>query len=170
MRKAMGSTYLTIVLALVMFTVSGLSFGAPPPPIEITLDTTTMVITIDVKYRGLGTHPKFGTNKLEWRAKTVRPGWMVVIDDVPNHLRCFTTGIPTWEINPGPGNKNLDLDSGIPDASCTGDKYGVYWPYVVTFYQFTGQGKIEKPADLEDLETKGWQKKAWTDPGGIIHP
>lgn len=156
--QTIRTTCLTIVLASITLTASGPIYGAPPPPITITLDMAKVPpeIDIDIKYRGLGKNPKFATNELQWKVKKLDPGWKVVIDNAPHHLACFTKGIPTGAENTGNTPKtNIPLASGEPDVSCTNDKYGVYWPYVVELYKY---------------ENGNWVQKASTDPGGIIHP
>ena len=95
---------------------------------------------------------------------------MILIDNAPNHIRCFTAKVPIWKVNPGPGNKNLDFDSGSPDPSCQGDKYGVYWPYIVEVYEFQGKGLAPAPQDLSQLQANLWKKIGYTDPGGVIFP
>lgn len=82
------------------------------------------------------------------------PNWKLFIVDAPGHASCFK---PDSSLGPGIVLKfdkaNAGpLDSGPPHLSCSQDKYGTYWPYIVV---------------LEDGSGKQLDS---TDPGGIIFP
>jgi len=69
----------------------------------------------------------------------------LTIKNAPGHPACFPDSIPVDIQHPNDG-----AHSGPPDDSCTQDKYGIYWPYIVSMELADGT-------------------KFSTDPGGIIH-
>ena len=101
-------------------------------------------------------------NEIKWKLEIhgsggpgagLGPNEEVKILNAPNHPACFSTIPFTFDnSNTSPPNTPpFTHESGPPDPSCSQDKYGTYWPYVIEYWK---DGYLE----------------ASTDPGGIIFP
>ena len=162
MRKTAEAFCLTIVLALVMVTALGLASRAEAQAeVKIVVAGPPNAPTIKIQdkpYFGVcknPTPPHCDSDEITWRLVGTPLGanQLVKIENVPNHLVCFTSSIPLTFISTSPNPQS----SGPPDQSCTADKFGTYWPYVVNLYEVDQEKGTETLIDS-------------TDPGGIIHP
>ena len=174
----MGKTVRLICLAMVValsMTVNAspsfsqdvdikLKWNNPASKCEIEIHTTGN------RFKGVcrsGNNPKkCQSNHLTWTVMNENctpqgfgPSWKLQILDAPGHPSCFrpNTALP-WGVveeisQTGAGGEK---SSGPPFFLCSQDKYGTYWPYVLSLLEDTGGGTWE----LEDT----------TDPGGIIFP
>jgi len=167
MRSVVLVTGLAIAVVLVaQVSPMSASNGPPPPTVNIHLsggtggNPPTTVEIQDRPYFGVcsnpaGRAPACDDSVMRWRLVGQPLGALqqVRIEDAPNHLRCFTSTVPITFTG---GGQNPQ-ESGSADDSCTADKFGVYWPYVVRLITVDTSGR-----ETGEIDT--------TDPGGIIFP
>jgi len=169
MRRTVGTTCLTIALALAVMMATGPSSRADAQEFEVKIklkrpgggDVTSIDLD-DEKMRFAGLcKPGYSPSKkqcqgsqFKWRliGPPLKAGERLVIKNAPYHLACFDPlKIPhTFDS----ANQNTPHLSGTATSACTNDKFGTYWPYVVEWYK-----------NMTDKEPQ-----VSTDPGGIIHP
>lgn len=155
---------LAVAVMLIMTVIASPSYGANVD-VEIKLKNKGSSCEIELKDKRFEGICKSGANDkkcdgdgFSWEVKANPCNnlaeWTLVITNAPDHPACFTQDLDLYpgvvvlftEADTGPKSSGLPLDE------CTDDKYGTYWPYVVSLYDGSG--------DL--VET--------TDPGGIIFP
>ncbi len=173
MRKRMGAVWLTVVLALIMTVIASPSFSQDVD-IRLRWDSSVDKCGIEIHTRGnrfkgicgSGNNPmRCDSDHLTWTVMNENctseefGPWKLQILDAPDHLSCFRPnaalppGVVEEITQTGPGGAK---SSGTPSQTCLQDKYGTYWPYVLSLYEQNSEGDWE----LEDT----------TDPGGIIFP
>lgn len=158
MRKDLGATCLMIVWGF--FTLAMLGFASQSlaqPNVSIHVNRNQKTISFTPKYLGV-CKSKTGNNcdstEFKWKlADPLRPKETLTIANAPNHLRCFSATEKLFEKtnNTNQPMPDVTYNSGPPQEACAADKYGTYWPYVVT---------LTLPDGTEII----------SDPGGIIHP
>ena len=161
MRKRVRIVCLTMVLALIMTVIASPSYGTSVD-VEIKLkDNVSGTCDIELKDKRFKGVCKSGPNdkkcdgdEFSWVVKagpcSNLSNWTLVISSAPNHPACFVQspiGIVAVFSDSDLGPKSTG-----PPVSCTNDKYGTYWPYVIWLYDASGA--------LVDSN----------DPGGIIFP
>ena len=172
MRRAVGTVCLTVGVMLIMTMIASPSY-CQDVVIKLRWDNPNSKCEIDIdpkgnRFKGVcrsGNHPdKCDTDQLTWTVQNencTNHGfgvWKLAILDAPGHPSCFRPNenlpIGVVEEITQAGNEGAK-SSGQPHVYCSQDKYGTYWPYVLTLYE----------------EVSGnWVPKDTTDPGGIIFP
>lgn len=177
MHRVVKLICLTIALGLVMAAISSPSLGQLPGPGEVWIklkwDNGTSICNIEIHEKGTrfkgvcgsGPNPKkCDLDHLTWQVmnENCTPhdfgAWKLLILDAPGHPSCFrpNTTLPVGVVEEITQTGNIgSKSSGPPLLYCTQDKYGTYWPYVLSLYE----------------EVEGaWVLRDTTDPGGVIFP
>lgn len=168
MEKAVRVVCLTIAVVVVVLGTPSPGYAQPPDMVTIKLkDDGSGSCEILLKDKGnrfkgvcqKNTNPKkCAVTEFRWTVENDDPpdacglaSWTLVIKNAPGHPECF----PDAHHEPWFVAKFTAFDqirtSGPPSPECSQDKFGTYWPYVISLYDDTGL-----------IDT--------TDPGGIIFP
>ena len=167
MAKAERVICLTIAVVLGMLGASNPSNAQVAIDIQVLADPPgcrIQTVGANERYRGVcrgGTQAgKCDGSSFSWSVlggnscKAQQPTWELFIVDAPAHIRCFE---PDPALGPGVVQKFVadgptTLNSGPPSVSCSQDKYGTYWPYIIV------------------LEDGNGNQLDSTDPGAVIFP
>jgi hypothetical protein len=173
MRKVVRMSCLTMALLLILVAISSPSFGQGSGEVWIKLkwDNGTSTCNIEIQEKGArfkgvcrsGNNPKkCDLDRLTWTVQNENctahgfGAWKLQILDAPGHPGCFrpSTSLPLGVV----AEIHTTLapeSSGSPLEFCSQDKFGTYWPYVLSLY--------------EDVSGT-WVQRDTTDPGAIIFP
>ena len=141
--------------------------------IKLKWDNGTSTCNIEIQEKGTrfkgvcrsGNNPKkCDLDHLTWEVKNENctpqgfGAWKLQILDAPGHPSCFrpNTTLPLGVVDEITQTGNIgSKSSGPPLPYCSQDKYGTYWPYVLSLYEEVASN---------------WVQRDTTDPGGIIFP
>jgi hypothetical protein len=173
MRKAVRVICLMIALVLVTLGISTPVYSDPPNEVTIKLKKAGSSCSIFLsdkgnRFKGVckhNTHPrKCSVTGFTWKVMNETgndacplTSFTLVIKNAPGHLNCFPDAHPDpWFVAKFDAYGQVRI-SGPPSPECSQDKFGTYWPYVISLYG-------------TDTSTGVWGLLDTTDPGAIIFP
>ena len=178
MRRAVRWICLSMVLSMILIAIPSPSHGAneseptaQPDPGQVFILVTGSPDTCQIRIQQPGNRfkgvcssgpneEKCDNNQLSWFVKgnvCNLEGWTLKILNAPGHPGCFEETADEAGVVAVMNEAQTSAASGPPHMLCALDKYGTYWPYVIT---------LLGPPDAAGARPV----IATTDPGAVIFP